>query len=311
MTPDPDHESGSQDWTMNPDVKLTLAGTQESTKRPIVLVTGAAGSLGREVVKILLTRGAIVRAMDINEAGLAALTYDVHISPYIEQNRSMRIIYGDIRDLDRVSMAARGADYIIHAAAIKNLTVAGANPWETIRTNVEGTRNVGMAAIENKVNRAIFVSSDKAVDSTTLYGTTKLLGEQLWLWFSWIQERTHFSIFRSGNFMPSSGSVFEVWERQHLAHMPLTITDLNMYRYFIVLCEAAQVAVDMMYDSRNAQVFVPKMERIRVMDLMRQIYPNDDFRVTGIRPGEKLDEKLFHDYEKPSRETERYWVVQR
>ena len=309
--PDPDHESGTQDWTMNPDVRLTLAGTQESSKRPVVLVTGAAGSLGKDMVQILLQSGAIVRAMDISEAGLASLAYDVHINPYIEQNRALRVIYGDIRDPDRVTMAARGADYIIHAAAMKNLTVAGANPWETIRTNVEGTRNVGLAAIANKVNRAVFISSDKAVDPTTLYGTTKLLGEQLWLWFSRIQERTHFSIFRSGNFMPSAGSVFEVWQRQHEQKMPLTITDLNMYRYFIVLSEAAQIAVDMLYDSRNAEVFVPKMERIRVMDLMNQMYPNDDFRVTGPIPGEKLDEKLLNDYEKPSRETERYWVVER
>ncbi len=304
--PDPIHESGVADWMLNPDVRLTVAGTLESSKRPIVLVTGAAGSLGMNVVNILLHQGAIVRAMDINEAGLSQLRSD---NP--DAGIQLRLIYGDIRDPDRVNMAARGADYIIHAAALKNLTISEKNPWEAIRTNIEGTRNVGMAAIENKVNRAIFVSSDKAVEPTTLYGSTKLLGEQLWLWFSSIQERTHFAIFRSGNFMPSSGSIFEVWQKQHLAHKPLTMTDLNMYRYFIVLAEAAQIVVDMLYNSRNAEVFVPRMERMRVMDLMRKMYPNDEFVVVGVRPGEKMEEKLFHDYEIPSRETEGYVVVER
>jgi len=306
MMPDPVHESGVADWMLNPDVKLTLAGTVESSKRPIVLVTGAAGSLGMNVVNILLHQGAIVRAMDINEAGLSQLRSD---NP--DAGIPLRLIYGDIRDPDRVNMAARGADYIIHAAALKNLTISEKNPWEAIRTNIEGTRNVGMAAIENKVNRAVFISSDKAVEPTTLYGSTKLLGEQLWLWLSSIQERTQFSIFRSGNFMPSSGSIFEVWQKQHLAHQPLSLTSANMYRYFIVLAEAAQIAVDMLYDSRNAEVVVPKMEHHNIYDLMKKMYPNDKPKVVGVRPGEKMDEKLFNDYEKPSRENERYWVVQR
>jgi UDP-N-acetylglucosamine 4,6-dehydratase len=253
----------------------------------VVLVTGAAGSLGRILVKKMLEGGYTVRALDINEAGLAAL-----------EEVGARPIYGDIRSLDRMQFAMRGCDRVVHTAALKNLVISEKNPHETIETNVNGTANVARAAIEAGVKKAVFVSSDKAVEPTTLYGTTKLMGEFLWLWYGRIQEATRFIIIRPGNFWASSGNVFEVWETQHMAHKPLTVTNEFMERYFIDTRDVADLILHMLVSGRNREVFVPEMEQHRILELAKEKYPTDEIIITGIRPGEKQCECLFHDCER-------------
>jgi len=264
-----------------------------------ILVTGAAGTLGRLVVDRLVHDGNTVRAFDNHEAGLAALDGDSRV----------RLVYGDIRDAERVRMAMRGVTHVIHCAAIKNLVVSEKNPWEAIRTNIEGTYNVGFAALEAGVSSAIFISSDKAVAPRNLYGATKLIGEQVWQWFAYIQEKSRFAVLRSGNFRFSQGSVREIWRWQHEQNVPLTVTDTRMVRYFIDADDVAGIAVEMLAEAQNGEIYIPAMEEESLMDLKKRLYPVDEIRLVGLRKGEKLEEQLENAWEYLVRTNEKYRVM--
>ena len=249
-----------------------------------VLVTGAAGSLGKCVVERLIKCGYKVRALDNNEAGLAALRYDPEV---------FTRIYGDIRDYERVNYAMRGCDIVIHTAAMKNLDITEGDVPELNKTNVVGTENIAKAATECGVECAVFISTDKAVLPSSAYGASKLLGEWIWKWASKTQDRTRFAIFRSGNFMQSAGNVFEVWDKQYSAGESLTVTDIDMRRYFIDTKRAASIVSNMPDWVANGDIVIPEMRLYKMIDLMREFYPNCKYTVIGARPGEKLAERLM------------------
>jgi UDP-N-acetylglucosamine 4,6-dehydratase/5-epimerase len=264
------------------------------------LVTGAAGSLGREIVDILIQNGHKVRAMDINEAGLAALKYPTDIFTHI---------YGDIRDYTRVHYAMQGCDYVIHTAAMKNLDITEGDVPELNLTNVKGTENVAKAAIECSVECAILISTDKAVSPLSAYGASKLLAEEVWKWAGRTQSKTRFAIFRSGNFKQSAGNVLEVWDKQYKAGQPLTITDARMERYFIDTRLAAELVCDMPGWVKNSDIVIPKMTKMNMLDLMFATYPDAKYVTTGSRSGEKLEEHLKTENERIVMETDRVMVV--
>ena len=251
-----------------------------------LLITGGAGSLGKCLTNQFLLAGDTVRVLDINEAELASLSHP-----------NLRRLYGNVCDPKRVELAMREADAVIHTAAIKNISISEYNPEEAIKTNVLGTQNIIDASLAHKVPYNIFISSDKAVYPTTLYGTTKLMGEHLWKWAQEIQVGQKFCIFRPGNFHESRGNVFEVWEQQHQAGLPLTLTDENMERYFIETERAAELVrhvLGMMQGKTLAggEVVVPKMKTHKILDLLRAKYPGEKYKVIGLRKGEKLKEIL-------------------
>jgi UDP-N-acetylglucosamine 4,6-dehydratase len=258
-----------------------------------ILVTGGAGSLGGLLVYKLLRNHDIVRVLDINEAELASFDHP-----------DIRKLYGSICDPRRVDMAMRGIEVVIHTAALKNITIANYNPEEAIRTNVEGTQNIVNAALTHGVRYNIFISSDKAVYPTMLYGVTKLMGEHIWGWGQQIQSTDQkFCIIRSGNFFESRGNVFEIWERQHSMGVPLTLTHKDMTRYFIHTQKAAELVVhvlDMMRSGtlRGGEIVVPKMAQYGIKDLMEERYPGYPYEVTGLRRGEKLHEELTSEDER-------------
>lgn len=252
------------------------------------LITGGAGSLGREIVQRLTNN--TVRVLDIDEAGLSDLK---------EMYPDTRCLYGDIRDLSRVTLAMKGVDVCIHTAAMKNINVTEYNVPELIHTNVTGTQNLVLSAIEQGVKHFIFMSSDKAVYPTTSYGTTKLLGENIVKWAGKIQNRTKFTIIRPGNFWKSKGNVFEVWEKQAKDGKPLTLTNWMMMRYFIETEKVANMIIGFAGDTQFANTtIIPRMKTYLISEELKKRYPNSEIKITGIRPGEKFVEKLWIDDEK-------------
>ncbi len=252
------------------------------------LITGGAGSLGRQIIHRL--KNNTVRVLDIDESGLSDIK---------EMYPDTRCLYGDIRDLSRVMLAMKDVDVCIHTAAMKNINVTEYNVPELIYTNITGTQNLVMAAIEQGVKHFIFVSSDKAVNPTTAYGATKLMGENIIKWGGKIQNKTKFTIMRPGNFWNSKGNVFEVWEKQAKEGKPLTLTDNMMIRYFI---ETEKVALMILMLAGSTQfaktTIIPAMKQYVIADELKKRYPKAEIIITGRRDGEKHVEKLWAESEK-------------
>ena len=252
----------------------------------IVLITGAAGSLGRHLVNEYLQNGYIVRAYDNNEAALAQLKTNFP---------DIRAIYGSITDLNRLEQAMVGVDSVISVAAMKNLMITEDNPKETIETNINGTYNVAVAAVTQKIRKAIFISSDKAVESISLYGHSKLVGESLWIWNNKHSKNTTFTIIRSGNFKESQGNVFETWDRQVKDGKKITLTDPQMERYFIPTIDVARFVLQVEDIMQGGEIYIPKMELYNMRDLADEYAKKHGcgIKIIGVREGEKLIEKLY------------------
>lgn len=268
-----------------------------------ILITGAAGSLGSILTRLYVERGDTVRSYDINEAGLADLK---------EKHDSIRVIYGDITDRERLEFAMRGVDTVIHTAAMKNISITEKNPEQTIKTNVQGTLNVAMAAIAQGVKKAIFISSDKAVDSVLIYGDTKALGEKLWKWAHQIGGGTKFSTIRSGNFWESSGNVFETWARQEARKENITLTHNDMQRYFIKTDKIAEFVLRVEQIMSGGEIFIPNMKLYHMYGLAKEYAERSgtEIEITGTREGEKLKEELWSKRESWRLGYEdNYWVI--
>ena len=252
----------------------------------IAFITGAAGSLGRILVQVYVDNGYMVRAFDIDEGGLADLKE--------QYGDKVRTIYGSIVDMSRLDSALKGSTIVVHTAAIKNITISEDNPWETIRTNVKGTYNIAMAANAHEVEKAIFISSDKAVESTLLYGDSKAIGEKLWRWANRHSKDTMFSIIRSGNFWKSKGNVFERWDKQKKEGTgAITVTSPDMERYFIQTYRVAEFVREVEAMMVGGETFIPLMEVHRIYDLALKYADASSINVTEPRPGEKILEKLY------------------
>lgn len=247
----------------------------------IYLITGAGGSLGNELTRqIVDKKGYTVRAFDTHEASLAALNH-----------KNVRLLLGNVCDRDRLEFALKGVTWCIHTASYKNLNITEYSLEQTIETNIVGTLETAKACINSGVKAAILISSDKAVEPTSAYGVTKLMQECIWLWASRIQRDTRFIIVRMGNFIASSGSVFEVWEQQKELGEKLTITDPRCSRYFISIEDAASFTLKMLHDGETGKIYVPKMDETNIMELAGVSEAEID--VIGLRVGEKLREILF------------------
>lgn len=263
------------------------------------LITGGAGSLGKIICQKLLDREDSVTVLDNNESQLAAMPDKI-----IKR-------FGDISDYRTVFNASRGIDTVIHCAALKNLAITEHNTTDCVRVNVTGTQNVADAAVARNVYHAIFISSDKAVEPTSLYGATKLTGEHIWKTSGSMQEETIFDIIRPGNFFKSAGNVFEVWDALITNREPLPLTDIRMKRYFIDAERVADIAITLnkATEDRN-RVIIPIMGEYLLLDLMKEKYGvGVRYHCTGIRQGEKLQEKLKYDAERVLSKTESYMVV--
>jgi UDP-N-acetylglucosamine 4,6-dehydratase len=205
----------------------------------------------------------------------------------------MRYFIGDVRDPDRLMQAMRGVDYVIHAAALKQVPAAEYNPMECIKTNVHGAENVIRAAIENGVHKVIALSTDKAANPINLYGATKLASDKLFVAANNMvgAKDTRFAVVRYGNVVGSRGSVVPLFERlirEGAKNLP--ITDERMTRFWISLQQGVDFVLENFSRMRGGEIFVPKIPSVRVTDLAEAMAPGVPRNVIGIRPGEKLHE---------------------
>ena len=215
---------------------------------------------------------------------------------------------GNVLDIDRMEIAGSKADIIIHLAAAKNIEITEYNPIETIETNVIGTVNMIKMAMKVKPKKFLNISTDKSVESTTLYGTTKHLGEQLINWAGIYLPPTKFASARFGNVMETRGNVFEVWKDENENHRPLSITHPEMQRYFYKIDEAVDFILDCLLVMKSGEIFIPKMKSYNIKQLANRISKNQ--KIIGLRKGEKMNENLLTKDEKKSAvEKSNMWII--
>jgi UDP-N-acetylglucosamine 4,6-dehydratase/5-epimerase len=282
----------------NNEIKL-----KKILKNKVVLITGGAGSIGSSLVKILLNYPVkSIRVFDNNEHALFKLSHYLHDS-------RVKPLLGDILNKDSMDLAVLDTDIIIHTAALKNIEITEYNPIETIDVNVNGTINLIKSVIKNKPKIFINISTDKVAESSTLYGTTKQLGERLTNWAGPHIHTTKFATVRLGNIIETRGNVFEVWDEQLKNNLPLSITDPKMKRYFFHMDEAVDFILECMLHVNKGEIFVPKMKLYTITDLASKISKNH--KIIGPRQGEKLQEILITEEEKSiSKEKENMWIIQ-
>jgi len=280
------------------DIKL-----KKLLKNKVVLITGGAGSIGSSLTKTLLDYSVkSIRVFDNNEHALFKLSHSLNDS-------RVEPLLGDILNKDRIELAVLGSDIIIHTAALKNIEITEYNPIEAIDVNVNGTINLLKSIIKNKSQIFINISIDKVAESSTLYGTTKQLGERLTNWAGAHINTTKFATVRLGNIIETRGNVFEVWNEQIKNNLPLTITDPKMKRYFFHMNEAVDFIIQCMLHVNKGEIFVPKMKLHKITDIASKLSKNQ--KIIGPRQGEKLQEILItEDEKKISKEKENMWIIQ-
>jgi UDP-N-acetylglucosamine 4,6-dehydratase len=255
-----------------------------------VLITGGTGSFGNAFVRELLARHTPSRVVVFSRDELKQFEMQQRFP-----QECMRFFLGDVRDEKRLTQAMRGVDYVIHAAALKQVPAAEYNPMECIKTNIHGAENVITAALANEVQKVIALSTDKAANPVNLYGATKLASDKLFVAANNIAggHATRFSVVRYGNVVGSRGSVVPLF-RQLLAEgaKELPVTDQRMTRFWITLPQGVDFVMQGFGRMHGGEIFVPKIPSMRILDLVQAMAPGIATRVVGIRPGEKLHEVM-------------------
>ena len=282
-----------------------------------ILVTGAAGTVGRELAKQLRKcRPKELRLMDNNETEMFFLMEEY-------KNQNTFCFLGDVRDRDKVEKLSTGIDVIIHSAAFKHVILSEYNPFDVVQTNIIGVENIIRAATANGVKYVLFTSSDKAVNPTNVMGTSKLMGERLITAANAVKNDSHtiFSSTRFGNVVGSRGSVVPLFMKQIRNGGPVTITDKRMTRFIMTIEEAARLVLKSVMLSKGGEVFVTKMPVVKIPDLAEVMidilsekygHKSSDMEIVhiGAKPGEKLYEELMSEEETcRSQELEDMFVV--
>jgi UDP-N-acetylglucosamine 4,6-dehydratase len=255
-----------------------------------ILITGGTGSFGKQYVRTILSRYQPRKLIIYSRDELKQFEMAQEFS-----QDCMRFFIGDVRDRDRLIMAMRGVDYVIHAAALKQVPAAEYNPMECIKTNVHGAENVIQAALECGVRRVVALSTDKAANPINLYGATKLCSDKLFVAANNLvgDRPTRFAAVRYGNVVGSRGSVvpfFAGLVKKRADSLP--ITDPRMTRFWISLQQGVDFVLKNFERMSGGEVFVPKIPSIRITDLAEAMAPGTPINIIGIRPGEKLHEVM-------------------
>jgi UDP-N-acetylglucosamine 4,6-dehydratase len=259
-----------------------------------ILVTGGTGSFGRRFVELVLAerrpRRLIVYSRDeckqhlMHQGGLS--------------DECMRYFIGDVRDGERLRRATQDVDLIVHAAAMKQVPICEYNPFEAVATNIQGSRNVIEAALDNHVPRVLALSTDKATAPLNLYGATKLVAEKLFVHANHYNRdpATRFACVRYGNVLGSRGSVVPLFAEQR-ARGVVTVTDPRMTRFWMTLDQGVRFVLSCVDSMVGGEVFIPKLPSMKVVDLARAVAPEARVECIGVRPGEKLHEALLSEEE--------------
>jgi len=258
-----------------------------------ILVTGGTGSFGKKFIKTVLDRYNPNKIIVYSRDELKQFDMQ-QVWPISDTKPMMRYFIGDVRDLDRLSMAMEGVDIVIHAAALKQVPTAEYNPFEAVKTNILGGQNVIDAAFKMRVNKVIALSTDKAAAPINLYGATKLTSDKLFIAANNYKGRNKikFSVVRYGNVMGSRGSVIPFFQ-QKKENGILPITDERMTRFNITLQHGVDFVLQCLDKMWGGELFVPKIPSYKIMDVAKAIAPDAKYKIVGIRPGEKLHEEMI------------------
>ena len=274
-----------------------------------LLITGGTGSFGKAFLEHILNERNPARVVVYSRDELKQ--YEMRQS--FGDDPRVRFFLGDIRDRDRLKTAFHGVDYVVHAAALKQVDTAEYNPMEYVKTNILGSENVLQAAIEAGVKKVVALSTDKASSPANLYGATKLTADKLFIAGNHYAAgyETRFSVVRYGNVMGSRGSVIPYFRNLADRGEPLPITDFRMTRFWITLPQAVEFVMSSFNEMNGGELYVPRIPSMRVVDLARAIAPNADLVEIGIRPGEKLHEEMIsqEDARRTLRRADRYIVT--
>ena len=275
-----------------------------------ILITGGTGSFGQECVRYLLTSASPSRIIIFSRDELKQEEMRKHLN---EDN--LRYFLGDVRDADRLREAMADVDYVIHAAALKQVPSAEYNPMECIKTNIHGAENVIRASLENKVEKVVALSTDKAVNPINLYGATKLASDKLFTAANNIvgaKRKTRFAVVRYGNVVGSRGSVVPLFREMvtnKSDHIPITHPDMT--RFWISLQDGVEFVIKAFSRMSGGEIFVPKSPSVRIVDLAKAMAPKLPIEIIGIRPGEKIHEVMISsDDALNTLEFESHYVIQ-
>ena len=256
-----------------------------------ILITGGTGSFGHKFVEMVLERYRPHRLIVYSRDELKQSEMQAHQD---FQSPSLRFFLGDVRDQDRLFLAMRGVDYVVHAAALKQVPAAEYNPHEFIKTNVNGATNVVEAAIRAGVQKVVALSTDKAVNPVNLYGATKLCSDKVFIAANSYAGGggTTYSVVRYGNVVGSRGSVVPLFAKQRESGK-LTITNPDMTRFLITLGQGVDFVLQSLENMVGGELFVPKIPACSVSDIAEVLAPDCEWETIGLRPGEKMHEVLI------------------
>ena len=258
------------------------------------LITGGTGSFGKAFVNFLLSKTKIKRIIIFSRDEQKQFNMKNNIPE--KHHHRLRFFIGDVRDLPRLEMASENVDVIVHAAAMKIVTTAEYDPFECVKTNINGAQNIVASALRNNVSKVIALSTDKACNPVNLYGATKLVSDKIFIAANHLSgnRNLRFSIVRYGNVLGSRGSVLEVFKRAIKEKRNVfTITDEKMTRFLITIEESVNFVFDSLKIMQGGEIFVPKIPSINITELANVLNPNFKIKLTGIMPGEKVHELLI------------------
>jgi UDP-N-acetylglucosamine 4,6-dehydratase len=275
-----------------------------------ILITGGTGSFGKKATEIIINEYSPRRLIIFSRDELKQ--FEMSQSFPMSQYPCIRYFIGDVRDKERLNRAFQGVDYVIHAAAMKQVPAAEYNPFEAVKTNIIGGQNVINVAIDQGVNKVIALSTDKAANPINLYGATKLCSDKLFIAGNSYGSRkdTIFSVVRYGNVVGSRGSVIPYFLKfKDNGYLP--ITDPDMTRFWITLEQAVGFVLRCLGEMCGGELFVPKIPSMNIMDLAQAIAPECETRIVGVRPGEKIHELMIsRDDARETLELDTFYVIQ-
>jgi len=255
-----------------------------------IIITGGTGSLGKRLIKNILNKYSPKRVIVFSRDELKQFEMQQQYNDPV-----MRYFIGDVRDYERLLEAFTGVDYVIHAAALKQVPAAEYNPIECIKTNIDGAKNVIRAALANNVKKVVALSTDKSANPANLYGATKLVSDKLFVSANNIvgQHQTRFGVVRYGNVVGSRGSVVPYFLKlinDKSAFIP--ITHKEMTRFWISLDQGVEFVMNSFYRMHGGEIFIPKIPSVKILDLAEAMASGLDIKIVGVRPGEKIHEVM-------------------
>lgn len=259
----------------------------------VILITGGTGSFGKKFTKFVLNNFQPKKLIIFSRDEFKQFEMS---KQYSDQDLPIRYFLGDIRDKERLKTAFDGVDYVIHAAALKQVPALEYNPFEAVKTNILGAQNIIEAAVEKGVEKVIALSSDKAVSPVNLYGATKLAMEKVLIAANAYVagHKTSFSAVRYGNVVGSRGSVIPYFAKlvnEGINELP--ITDERMTRFWLTLEQGVDLVYKALSNSTGGEIFIPKISSMKIVDIAKAFSKNGSYKIIGIRPGEKIHETLI------------------